>query len=124
VTETPVLQMRQAQLDTLRRIERPAARTRVLDHLAEHHAEVLHRRDTDEVAEIVDAAMDRASELGFSDEVDLAWFAYTSLEVSPRFSEQPRILALLTDASCELALRVRWTLANTSDEDWAEAGRA
>lgn len=116
----PVI-LRVEQLARLRRIERPASRTRIVAHLELHHADLLVARDDDEVAEIVDAAMDRAAELGFVDEVHLAWFAVGALAVSPRFSEHPRIQTLLTDEDCPLALRVKWTIANVDDVDWEEA---
>lgn len=117
----PPLILRVEQLAPLRRIDRPASRARIVAHLELHHADLLVPHDAAEVAEIVDAAMDRAAALGFVDEVHLAWFAVGALAVSPRFSEHPRIHALLTDEACPLSLRVKWTLANIGDVDWEEA---
>ena len=73
--------------------------------------------------EMIEHGIEVARGYGLKTERDLAGFVLNMVRINPEFHRQPRINAILKDASLEPPERREKLLTDVSDDEWEEAAR-
>lgn len=113
--------IRAEQVSALRVALGDGARSRVLEHLREHHRVASNRLTHDELERLVERGTAHARRHGLHQPREQAWFVAMMLCVSARFYEHPRIGGALGDPRVPAEHRIAYVLHMTSASDWEEA---
>lgn len=119
--------MYKLRADQIESLERDAERrflVRLVDHLRQHHADIVAQFPEDILREMAESGLRRAKSHGLTEESSVTAFVSLMFEIAPNFDEHPTVRQVLEDEDLDADDRMEDLLEAVSEEEWEEAHEA